>query len=145
MQKRALVFAGISGFTAVMLGALGAHALSNLAEANSNPNFTAKSMHAYETAVHYQMLHTLAIVALVALGDKYTALGKAAITLFMIGIILFSGSIYLLVAGDITGINLKIFGPLTPIGGLFLMAGWATIFIGALRMKKIKPDDTLSK
>ncbi|NNM94705.1 MAG: DUF423 domain-containing protein [Bacteroidia bacterium] len=135
MRNGALVFAGISGCIAVMLGALGAHALTNKVEAGMlNP----KSLHAYETAVHYQMIHTLAIIALLAIKDKYPAYNKTVTTLFMIGIILFSGSIYALVAGDLTGVNLKIFGPVTPVGGLCFIAGWFILILTAIKNKEIQ-------
>ncbi len=135
MRNSALVFAGISGCIAVMLGALGAHALSGKVESGL---LTAKSMHAYETAVHYQILHTLAILAMVALKDKYPAYNKAVITLFMLGIILFSGSLYLLVAGDLIGVNLKIFGPVTPVGGLCFIAGWVMLILTAIKNKEVQ-------
>jgi uncharacterized membrane protein YgdD (TMEM256/DUF423 family) len=135
MRNGALVFAGISGFIAVMLGALGAHALTNKVEAGLlNP----KSLHAYETAVHYQMMHTLAIIALLAIKDKYPAYNKTVTTLFMIGIILFSGSIYALVAGDLKGVDLKALGPITPIGGLCFIAGWFMLILSAIKNKELQ-------
>ncbi len=133
MRNGALAFAGISGCMAVMLGALGAHALSGKVDSGL---LTSKSMHAYETAVHYQMMHTLAILAMIALKDRYIAYYRTVITLFIVGIVLFSGSIYLLVAGDLTGINFKFFGPITPLGGLCFIAAWFMVFIGALKANK---------
>src|SRR5579859_2338698 len=113
MRNTAMVFAGISGCIAVILGALGAHALSGKVDSGI---LSAKSMHAFETAVHYQMTHTLAIMAMVALKDKYPLYFKAIVGLFFAGIILFSGSIYGLVVGDLIGLNMMWLGPVTPLG-----------------------------
>ena len=133
MRNAAMVFAGISGCIAVILGALGAHALSGKVDTGA---LSAKSMHAFETAVHYQIIHTLAIIGMVAIKDKYPLYNKGIIILFMIGIILFSGSIYGLVAGDLTGANLKFLGPVTPLGGLCFISGWFVLFISAIKCKQ---------
>ncbi len=133
MRNTAMVFAGISGCIAVILGALGAHALSSKVDSGM---LSAKSMHAFETAVHYQIIHTLAIMGMIAIRDKYPLYNRLIISLFMIGIVLFSGSIYGLVAGDLTGTDLKFFGPITPLGGLCFIAGWFMLIISALKYKK---------
>jgi uncharacterized membrane protein YgdD (TMEM256/DUF423 family) len=127
-----MVFAGISGCIAVILGALGAHALSGKVDSGV---LSAKSMHAFETAVHYQLMHTLAIIGMVAIRDKYPIYSKTIIGLFIAGICLFSGSIYALVAGDLTGMNLHFFGPVTPLGGLCFIAGWFTLALSAIKCK----------
>lgn len=128
-----MVFAGISGCTAVILGAFGAHYLNGKVEAGV---LTAKDMHAYETAVHYQLFHTLALMAVIALSDKYPLYNKAIKILFMTGIILFSGSIYLLSTSNLTGINFRWLGPVTPLGGVCFIAGWFTLFITAIKCKQ---------
>lgn len=133
MRNTAMVFAGISGCIAVILGALGAHALSGKVDSGV---LTAKSMHAFETAVHYQMTHTLAIIGMIALKDKYPLYFKAIVGLFFAGIILFSGSIYGMVAGDLTGLDMKWLGPVTPLGGLCFIAGWATLVVSAIKCAK---------
>jgi uncharacterized membrane protein YgdD (TMEM256/DUF423 family) len=117
----------------VILGALGAHALSSKVDSGM---LSAKSMHAFETAVHYQIIHTLAIVAMVAVRDKYPMYNRLIISLFMLGILLFSGSIYGLVTGDLTGTDLKFFGPITPLGGLCFIAGWFMLIVSAMKYKK---------
>ncbi len=133
MRNGAMIFAGISGCIAIMLGALGAHALSGKVDAGV---ITPKSLHAFETAVHYQMLHTLAIIGMIAVRDKYPLYFKTIMGLFMVGIILFSGSIYGLVAGDLTGVSMHWLGPVTPLGGLCFIAGWFTIALSAINCKK---------
>jgi uncharacterized membrane protein YgdD (TMEM256/DUF423 family) len=135
MRNAGMVFAAVSGCLAVILGAFGAHALSGKVDTGM---LTAKSMHAYETAVHYQMLHSLAIIAMIAVRDKYPLYSRTIIGLFMLGIILFAGSIYGMVAGDLTGINMKWMGPVTPLGGLCLIVGWGTMVVSAIKCKQTK-------
>lgn len=135
MRNAAMVFAGISGCIAVVLGALGAHFLTGKVSAGI---LKPESLHAWDTAAKYQMIHTLAIMGMVAIRDKYPLYFKTIVGLFITGIILFSGSIYMLVAGDLTGINLHWVGPVTPFGGLCLIAAWFTLFLSALKCKQIK-------
>lgn len=112
--------AALSGLLAVALGAFGAHALKNR---------LAGDMQAiYQTAVSYHFIHTLALlgVALLLLHiGKSSALATAAIS-FIVGIVIFSGSLYLL---SITGI--RWLGAITPIGGLAFMLGWLSLFLAA--------------
>lgn len=129
MRNTAMVFAGISGCTAVILGAFGAHGLKGV--------LNAEDMHAYETAVYYQLFNTLALMAVIALADKFPLYNKTVRTLFMLGIIFFSGSIYLLSMSDIIGINFRWLGPVTPLGGLCLIAGWFTLFLSAIKHKQV--------
>lgn len=126
MRKKATVFASISGCIAVILGALGAHALSKYADSGL---ISEKMLHAYETAVHYQLLHSIAIIAIVALQLKFPMYFKPLIYLMISGIVLFSGSIYLLVLGDFLKINTTWAGPITPLGGLCLIGGWFVLFL----------------
>jgi uncharacterized membrane protein YgdD (TMEM256/DUF423 family) len=133
MRKKATVFASISGCIAVILGALGAHALSNYVESGV---ISEKMLHAYETAVHYQLLHSIAIIAIVALQLKFPMYFKPIIYLMMGGIILFSGSIYLMVMGDFLKINMNWVGPVTPLGGLCLIGSWFVLFLSALKFKE---------
>ncbi len=128
MKNAGMVFAAISGCLAVILGAMGAHALSD--------KLSPKNMHAYETATHYQMIHSLAIIGMVAIRDKYPLYYKTIVGLFMAGIVLFAGSIYGLVSEDLTGINMKWLGPVTPLGGLCFIAGWATLAVSAIKCKQ---------
>ena len=133
MRKKATVFASISGCIAVILGALGAHGLSKHVESGL---ISEKMFHAYETAVHYQLLHSIAIIAIVALQYKFAMYFKPLMYLMMSGIVLFSGSIYLLVMGDLLKINTTWAGPITPLGGLLLIAGWFILFLSALKYKE---------
>lgn len=124
MYKSFLIWATILGAIAVMLGAFGAHALHDIV--------VESKIEIFKTAVTYQFYHVFALLALTWLQyQKPNKIFKYAGIFFIIGIILFSGSLYTL-----TFINLKIIGILTPIGGLFFIVGWICMFIGAFQLKK---------
>jgi len=132
MQKKfkiLILIASVLGFMAVVMGAFGSHVLRS--------QLGPKSMHSYETAVHYQFYHTIAILVTALLYRSYRIKGLFWIGLFFLGgICLFSGSLYLLSMRSIIGIeSTAILGPLTPIGGLALMGSWAAIFFTVIRIK----------
>lgn len=105
----------ILGAIGVTLGALGAHALAEvLTEAN---------LASFKTGVSYHMIHTLAMLAVLQ-RQGY----KLSLILWLVGIVLFSGSIYLLATDELMGLQLSFLGPVTPIGGLALIAGWLALF-----------------
>jgi len=112
MVKFWLISASVSGFLCVALGAIGAHALKNVLDEYGKT--------VYEKAVLYQMFHTVALFAVGILQHlfKDTSFSVAGWG-FWVGILLFSGSLYLLA---ITG--LKWLGAITPIGGLAFLFGW---------------------
>ena len=121
-QRQTLLVASALGVLAVALGAFGAHALKNLLSDNSR-------LDTYELAVRYHFYHTFALLAVAILMDKYSIPRlKLSALLFFIGIILFSGSLYALCLFNISKIAI-----ITPFGGAFLIAGWATLFIAVLR------------
>ena len=115
MARFWLISAAASGFLSVALGAFGAHSLKNILDEYG------KSI--YEKAVLYQMFHTIALfaVGLMQHFDKVTSFSIAGWG-FFVGIILFSGSLYLLAA---TGI--KWLGAITPVGGLAFLFGWLSL------------------
>ena len=113
------------GLFAVALGAFGAHGLKAIVEPSQISTF--------ETGVRYQFYHAFALLVLglmmLHLNNKYLRwAGKA----FIIGIFCFSGSLYLLALREVLSLGAfaKIIGPITPIGGLILMAGWLFFFMG---------------
>ncbi len=123
MSKRFIQYASILGALSVILGAFGAHTLKKFVEADLVATF--------ETGVRYQFYHTF---ALLAVGILYRRMpGKVlewAGIFFISGIILFSGSLYLLTylnTSEIVG--LKGIGAITPLGGLCFVAGWICLFI----------------
>jgi len=114
-----IVTGGVAGFTGVALGAFGAHAL--------RARIPADLLSIFEIGVRYQMYHALALV-LLGLGEGRLSSGPARLAgiLFSIGIVVFSGSLYALA---LTG--LRWLGAITPLGGLALLAGWATLIVSA--------------
>ncbi len=101
---------------AVAMGAFGAHALKS--------RLDAYALGVYETAVHYQFYHSLALLAVgvIALSQPQAALLKTSGWLFILGILVFSGSLYLL---SLTGV--RWLGAVTPLGGLAFIGGWACL------------------
>jgi uncharacterized membrane protein YgdD (TMEM256/DUF423 family) len=134
MQNRAMVFAGVSGCLAVILGAFGAHYLKDKVENNL---LSPKDLDAYKTAVNYQLFHTLAIMGVFMVKDKLPLCNRTIVTFFMVGIVLFSGSIYLLSTASLTGLNLRWLGPVTPLGGLAFIGGWICLTIAAIKQKEV--------
>ncbi len=121
-QQQFMLFGAFFALIAVILGAFGAHALENRLEAFGTSA-------TWETAVDYQMWHALTLLIVAA----YKPVGRAtAICLicFCAGILLFSGSLYWLALD-----GPRWLGPVTPLGGLLLMTGWAALIISAFRMR----------
>jgi uncharacterized membrane protein YgdD (TMEM256/DUF423 family) len=116
MAKVFITLASLSGMLAVMLGAFGAHALKN--------RLDDYAMGVFQTAVQYQFYHSLALLAVgvIALSHPQAALLRSSGWLFALGIVVFSGSLYVL---SFSG--LRWLGAVTPIGGLAFIAGWACL------------------
>jgi uncharacterized membrane protein YgdD (TMEM256/DUF423 family) len=111
--------AGVAGFLGVALGAFGAHALKT----RLSPDLLA----VFETGVRYQMYHVFAMLAAAWAWARWPArIFAAAGWLFLAGIVVFSGSLYLLAS---TGV--RMFGAITPLGGLGFLAGWLCLAWGA--------------
>ena len=120
MKNVLLSAAALLGFTAVALGAVGSHWLKVQLGPDKRGSF--------DTAVRYQMYHALSLLCIAFnLSSRW---GKAAGWLMLIGVVLFSGSIYLLSTADIYRLNLKYLGPITPLGGLLMLSGWGILLIG---------------
>ena len=135
MQTKSYLIVGISGAMAVGLGALGAHALKAQLETGL---ISLNELNAFDTASKYQLFHTLAMLAVLLVKDG--AENKRlqwAFQLFLLGIIFFSGSLYLLSTRHLLGAEwLRVMGPITPLGGLFFMAGW--LMLGFSMFKNVK-------
>lgn len=123
-QKSLLIIASFFGLTGVALGAFGAHGLRGIVP----PDLLAT----FETGVRYQMYHTFALFATALLfGRADNRKLRTAGILFIVGIVIFSGSLY---AMTFTGI--RMFGSVTPFGGLGFLAGWVFLLLAALKIKK---------
>jgi uncharacterized membrane protein YgdD (TMEM256/DUF423 family) len=129
-MKNLLLLAAILGAFAVGIGAFGAHALKALVLPERLPIF--------ETGVRYHFYHVFAIFIAYFLAkdsDNPKILLWAA-RAFAIGILFFSGSLYLLACRDILPFSVAFAGPITPIGGVFFMAGWLCIAISVFKNMK---------
>jgi uncharacterized membrane protein YgdD (TMEM256/DUF423 family) len=115
--------AAIFGIIAVIFGAFGAHALK--------AQLSATALENWKTAVNYQFVHALALLLLATLPTN--RLIRSSAWFFALGILCFSGSLYLLSIREILTINTAFVGPITPIGGLFFILGWLCIFFSAFK------------
>jgi uncharacterized membrane protein YgdD (TMEM256/DUF423 family) len=124
MARRFLIIASISGMLLVMLGAFGAHFL----ETRLPPSHLIW----WQKGVNYQGLHTLALLGVGLLGLQHAGRAlQVAGWLFVAGMLLFSGSLYLLALGGLRGL-----GMITPLGGLAFISGWLTLAIAAWRLPR---------
>lgn len=131
MHKTFLLSGALLGGIAVILGAFGAHKLKTMVPAETVGTF--------QTGVQYQMYHAIALLILAVVSEKtgQQNLSQWAGYCFLAGIILFSGSLYLLTAMKATGkVGLEGIGIITPIGGLFFIAGWLLFFLSVLKVNK---------
>lgn len=111
--NRVLVFAGVLGFAGVGLGAFGAHGLKGTLEA-------AGQLENWKTAVFYQIAHA---VGLLALTSRPPSTLKLVAWCWIAGTVCFSGSLYWIALGG----PIKLLWPVTPLGGLLFLAGWAQV------------------
>ena len=118
------MWAGALGFISIILGALGAHALEKV--------LSPDSLESFHTAVRYQAWHSIALLA-ISFSPKEFPLRKWIMRTWVTGVILFSGSIYLLSTRTASGLDVSFLGPVTPLGGLLMILGWALVFVAALR------------
>ena len=120
MERKMVSVAAIIGMFAIVLGAFGAHALKKV--------LSIEQLNIFETGVKYQMYHALFLLV-VGLSSQVTEIAKKRIFYTTVtGIFFFSGSIYLIALSDYWVLSANILGPLTPIGGLCIILGWA-VFI----------------
>jgi uncharacterized membrane protein YgdD (TMEM256/DUF423 family) len=127
MHKGYFSAAALMAALAVALGAFGAHGLKTIVPP--------ETVAAFQTGVQYQMYHALALLITAVIFDKLPSkyMNRAAIC-FITGIILFSGSLYLLTVFKATDtVGLQGIGAVTPIGGLFFIAGWLFLVFSAVK------------
>jgi uncharacterized membrane protein YgdD (TMEM256/DUF423 family) len=130
MNKRFLIAGAIFGGVGVALGAFGAHGLQ---QATTDE----KIIHGFQTGVQYQVYHALAllITAIIYERNPHRFIEWAG-HCFITGILLFSGSLYLLTVLKIQDSSLvKIAGPVTPLGGVFFIAGWLLLLMGVVKLR----------
>ena len=127
MDKKIIPTAAFFGMTAIILGAFGAHALKKV--------LTFDELASFETGVRYQMYHALFLLFIGLTNHLTVKTKKAIVALTIIGVMLFSGSIYLLSTMSISKINFKVIGFVTPIGGALLIAAWGVLLFQFTKKK----------
>ena len=127
MHKRFVSAGALLGAIAVALGAFGAHGLKKIVPA--------ETVQTFQTGVQYQMYHALALLLTGLLYEKcYQKFARIAGISFVIGIILFSGSLFLLTAGKaMETSSLDKTGIITPFGGLAFIVGWVFLLLAAMK------------
>jgi uncharacterized membrane protein YgdD (TMEM256/DUF423 family) len=119
MKNLTLIIGGIYGLLSVILGAFGAHAFKKI--------LSVERLESFETGVRYQM-YAAFFLLIVGYLLKFETTSEKWISILMIaGTFLFSVSIYFLSFQDVWGVNLKFLGPITPLGGLFMILSWAML------------------
>ena len=125
MEKRFLIWGFIFGITAILLGAFGAHALREI--------LSERQLDSFETGIRYQMYHALLLVLLSQIKYLQT---KSVLLMTVIGVFLFSFSIYLLSIKNYWGMEyLSFLGPVTPLGGLLLILTWGSLLVKVIRIR----------
>ncbi len=124
IDKNIVATASFLGALTIAIGAFGAHGLKEL--------IGAKALATFETGVRYQMYHVFAILVLGITTIIPSNTKKWAFRFFILGIIFFSGSIYLLSLNSLLPFNAKMIGFITPIGGLLFILGWLRLGFGAI-------------
>ena len=128
MDRKIITTAAFLGMTAIILGAFGAHALKKV--------LNLEQLNTFETGVKYQMYHALFLL-FVGLSQTITEKTKKIIFYFIVvGVLFFSGSIYLLATNNLTAFDFRKIGFITPIGGLLLIVGWIRLFIDFYKKKR---------
>ena len=128
MTHFTLLFASILGGLAVVFGAFGAHALKKI--------LSDEQLKSFETGIKYQMYHAIVLLVVGFNVNLETAAEKYIVYSFMLGVLLFSFSIYGLVISSAKNKKLTFLGPITPLGGFFLIIGWGLLFYSILDLPK---------
>lgn len=127
MNKKILITAAVFGLLSVVLGAFGAHGLKSL--------ISVESLQSFETGVRYQMYHAL-LLLFIGNSSIVSAKNKTLIFyLILLGILLFSGSIYGLATNDLSGFDFRSIAFITPVGGLLLIVSWIILLINFVKYK----------
>ena len=121
MEQFTLITASILGGLSVIFGAFGAHALKKI--------LSEEQLKSFETGVKYQMYHAIVLLIIGFNFNFETTSETYMVYSFIIGILLFSFSIYGLVISSSKNRKLKFLGPITPLGGLFLIIGWGLLIV----------------
>lgn len=130
MERKWIITGLVLLITGIILGAFGAHALKDIIHDQER-------LASFETGVRYQLIHGVAFLSLPFIARHFDLDTKWVYRLLLTGIIFFSVSIYFLTMRDVwsLGSSAKVFGPITPIGGLLLIIGWAILLLKVIRKR----------
>ncbi len=128
MDKKIISTGAVLGMIAIILGAFGAHALKKV--------LSMEELSTFETGVRYQMYHALFLIFIGIINELSQKAKKIIYNLVVFGVLLFSGSIYVLATNSLTSFDFKVIGFTTPIGGLLLILAWGVLLFHTL-MKKV--------
>ena len=128
MERKITSVAALMGITAIILGAFGAHALKK--------QLSVEQLGSFETGVKYQMYNALFLLFLGMNTFLNEKVKKTVFQLVIFGVFFFSGSIYLLTTKQITGVDFKFIGIVTPIGGVLLIMAWSVLLWNVWRAKR---------
>ncbi len=128
MNKKILIAASIFGLFAVLLGAFAAHGLEN--------KISIEAIDTFQTGVKYQMYHALLLMFVAHTQYLKTSTKKAILYLIIIGVLMFSGSIYGLATNALTSFDFKTIAFVTPIGGFLLILSWIVMLVGFIKIKE---------
>ncbi|KAF2334484.1 DUF423 domain-containing protein [Flavobacterium daemonense] len=127
MKRRIVLTGAFIGMLAIILGAFGAHLLKKY--------LSVEQLNTFEVGVRYQMYHAFFLFFISTRNDIAEKTLKAIYNLVVGGVLLFSGSIYLLATKNFTLVDFKFIGFATPLGGLLLIIAWMTLFVTIFRQK----------
>jgi uncharacterized membrane protein YgdD (TMEM256/DUF423 family) len=127
VNKQIILTASFFGLLAVILGAFGAHGLEG--------KISDYQLGTWKTANQYHFYHTFALLFISTFSRAKSQSIRVSFIAFTVGILLFSGSLYLLSLRDLIGLSgfTSILGPITPLGGLSFMVGWIGLFVAAIK------------
>jgi uncharacterized membrane protein YgdD (TMEM256/DUF423 family) len=128
MDKKIISTGAFFGMLAIILGAFGAHALKKV--------LSLEQLSTFETGVRYQMYQALFLLFIGIMTDLSQKTKKIIYNLVLFGVILFSGSIYLLATNTLSSFDFKVIGFVTPIGGLLLILAWGILFWNIIKKKQ---------
>lgn len=127
MKKNILITAALLGLIAIVLGAFAAHGLKSL--------ISESSISTFETGVRFQMYHALFLLFIGQTAVLSAKSQKLIFLLTLVGVVCFSGSIYLLATNELTAFDFKRIALVTPLGGTLLIAAWASMLAGFIKTK----------
>ncbi|MCM8568702.1 DUF423 domain-containing protein [Gramella jeungdoensis] len=128
MNRRFLIAGALFGLLAVILGAFAVHGLKDIISENS--------LNSFETGVRFQIYHALLLLIIGGFGKAWNLKFTWIFYLLCLGIIFFSGSIYLLATNDLTAFDFTRIALVTPLGGTLLIIAWFILLLNFITLKK---------